>query len=128
MSLDLDRRSFLKLVGGGIVVFVRLQPAAVLAQGRRPGYPKDFNAYVHIGENGRVTVFTGKIEMGQGVMTSQAQMAAEDLGVALEQVEIVMGDTDRCPWDMGTFGSLTTRMFGPVLRRAMAEADRKSVV
>jgi nicotinate dehydrogenase subunit B len=122
MSLDLDRRSFLKLVGGGIVVFVRLQPAAVLAQGRRPGYPKDFNAYLRIAEDGRVTVFTGKIEMGQGVMTSQAQMAAEDLGVALEQIEIVMGDTDRCPWDMGTFGSLTTRMFGPVLRRAAAEA------
>jgi nicotinate dehydrogenase subunit B len=122
MSLDLDRRSFLKLVGGGIVVFVRLQPAAVLAQGRRPGYPTDFNAYLRVGEDGRVTVFTGKIEMGQGVMTSQAQMAAEDLGVALEQIEIVMGDTDRCPWDMGTFGSLTTRMFGPVLRRAAAEA------
>jgi nicotinate dehydrogenase subunit B len=122
MSLDLDRRSFLKLVGGGIVVFVRLQPAAVLAQGPRSRYPKDFNAYLRIAEDGRVTVFTGKIEMGQGVMTSQAQMAAEDLGVALDQIEIVMGDTDRCPWDMGTFGSLTTRMFGPVLRRAAAEA------
>jgi len=122
MSLDLDRRSFLKLVGGGIVVFVRLQPAAVLAQRRSPGYPTDFNAYLRVGEDGKVTVFTGKIEMGQGVMTSQAQMAAEELGVALEHIEMVMGDTDRCPWDMGTFGSLTTRMFGPVLRKAAAEA------
>ena len=55
-------------------------------------------------------------------MTSLAQMAAEDLGVGLDAIEMVMGDTDRCPWDMGTFGSLTTRMFGPALRAAAAEA------
>ena len=84
--------------------------------------PTDLNAYLRIGEDGRVTVFSGKIEMGQGVMTSQAQMAAEELGVALEAIDMVLGDTDRCPWDMGTFGSLTTRMFGPALRAAAAEA------
>ena len=82
MSRDLDRRSFLKLVGGGIVVFVRLRPSDALAQGR--GYPTDLNAYLRIDEDGRVTVFSGKIEMGQGVMTSLAQMAAEDLGVSLD--------------------------------------------
>lgn len=118
MSPDLDRRSFLKLVGGGIVVLVRLSPSEVLAQG---AYPKDLNAYLQVHEDGRVTFFSGKIEMGQGVMTSQAQMAADELGVSLDSVEIVLGDTDRCPWDMGTWGSLTTRMFGPVLRAAVAE-------
>ena len=120
MSRDLDRRSFLKLVGGGIVVFVRLGTSDAIAQGR--AYPTDINAYLRIGEDGRVTVFSGKIEMGQGVLTSLAQMAAEDLGVGLDQLEMIMGDTDRCPWDMGTFGSLTTRMFGPALRAAAAEA------
>ena len=120
MSPDLDRRSFLKLVGGGIVVLVRLGPSPVLAQGG--SYPKDLNAYLRIGEDGRVTVFSGKIEMGQGVMTSLAQMAAEELGVSLDSIEMVLGDTDRCPWDAGTWGSLTTRMFGPVLRAAVAEA------
>jgi nicotinate dehydrogenase subunit B len=120
MSLDLDRRSFLKLVGGGIVVLIRLRPEDTLAQ--RRGYPTDINAYLRIGEDGRVTVFSGKIEMGQGVMTSLAQMAAEDLGVDLASIEMIMGDTDRCPWDMGTFGSLTTRMFGPALRAAAAQA------
>ena len=120
MRAALDRRSFLKLVGGGIVVLIRLEPGTLLAQGR--GYPTDVNAYLRIGEDGRVTVFSGKIEMGQGVMTSLAQMAAEDLGVGLDSIEMVMGDTDRCPWDMGTFGSLTTRMFGPALRAAAAEA------
>jgi isoquinoline 1-oxidoreductase len=115
-----DRRSFLKAVGGGIVVLVRLRSDWALAQGR--GYPSDLNAYLRIGEDGRVTVFSGKIEMGQGVTTSLAQMAAEDLGVSLDAVEMVMGDTDRCPWDGGTFGSLTTRVFGPALRTAAAEA------
>ena len=119
MSAATGRRTFLKRLGG-IVVLVRFAPRTLLAQGR--GYPTDVNAYLHIGEDGRVTVFSGKIEMGQGVMTSLAQMAAEDLGVPLDAIEMVMGDTDRCPWDMGTFGSLTTRMFGPALRAAAAEA------
>ncbi len=118
----LDRRSFFKLAGGGIVVFVGLDPSALFSQDRQRIYPEDFNAYLLIGENGRVTVYSGKIEMGQGVMTSQAQMAAEELGVAFEAIDMVLGDTDKCPWDMGTFGSLTTRMFGPALRAAAAQA------
>ena len=85
-------------------------------------YPRDFNAYLVIGTNGKVTVFSGKIEMGQGVLTSQAQMVAEELGVTLEAIDMVLGDTGRCPPDMGTFGSLTTRMFGPALRAAAAQA------
>ncbi|HEY5291595.1 MAG TPA: molybdopterin cofactor-binding domain-containing protein, partial [Burkholderiales bacterium] len=121
-SLGMDRRTFFKLVGGGIVVFVGLDSSVLFSQDRQRIYPEDFNAYLLIGENGRVTVFSGKIEMGQGVMTSQAQMAAEELGVALESIDMVLGDTDKCPWDMGTFGSLTTRMFGPSLRAAAAEA------
>jgi nicotinate dehydrogenase subunit B len=118
----LSRREFFNRVGGGIVVLVALDPAELLAQGARRLYPEDFNAYLVIGSNGRVTVFSGKIEMGQGVLTSQAQMLAEELGVDLAAVEMVLGDTERCPWDMGTFGSLTTRMFGPALRAAGAQA------
>jgi isoquinoline 1-oxidoreductase len=121
-SRGLDRRQFFKMVGGGIAVLVIAGPAELFSQERRRMYPEDLNAYLLIGENGRVTVFSGKIEMGQGVLTSQAQMAAEELGVALESIDMVLGDTDLCPWDMGTFGSLTTRMFGPVLRAAAAEA------
>jgi len=60
--------------------------------------------------------------MGQGVTTSLAQMAAEELGVDLDHVDMVMGDTASCPWDMGTFGSMTTRVFGPALRAAAARA------
>lgn len=116
----LDRRSFCKLLGGGIVVLITSPPLDLFAQ--RRGYPEDLNAYLRIDENGHVTVFSGKIEMGQGVLTSQAQMAAEELGVSLDSVTMILGDTDQCPWDAGTWGSLTTRMFGPALRAAAAEA------
>src|SRR5450631_1908478 len=122
LSPGLDRRSFFKRVGGGVVVLVASGPGALLAQQSQRLYPEDFNAYLVIGVNGRVTVFSGKIEMGQGAMTSQAQMVAEELGVELAAIDMVLGDTERCPVDQGTFGSLTTRMFGPVLRAAAAQA------
>ena len=121
-SAGMSRRTFLKLAGGGIVVFVGLGPLQVFSQDAKLLYPEDFNAYLLIGRNGRVTVFSGKIEMGQGVLTSLAQMAAEELGVELASIDMVLGDTDKCPWDRGTFGSLTTRMFGPALRAAAAKA------
>ncbi|MCA1732327.1 MAG: molybdopterin-dependent oxidoreductase, partial [Acidobacteria bacterium] len=119
-SKGFDRRSFCKLLGGGIVVLVTSKPSDLFGQQR--SYPEDLNAYLRIDENGLVTVFSGKIEMGQGVITSQAQMAAEELGVSLDAITMVLGDTDRCPWDAGTWGSLTTRVFGPALRAAAAEA------
>lgn len=121
-ALELDRRSFLRWLGGGVAVFVTLGPSELVAQESRRAASADFNAFVRIGANGRVTVFSGKIEMGQGVWTSQAQMVAEDLGVPLESVDMVLGDTDLCPWDNGTYGSQTTRMLGPALRAAAAEA------
>lgn len=119
-----DRRDFLKLTGGGIAVFVTLKDRSILAETleQQRGYPSDFNAYLRIGEDGRVTVLSGKIEMGQGVETSMAQMVAEDLRVPLSSVDMVMGDTDVCVWDAGTWGSLTTRVFGPALRAAAAKA------
>ncbi len=123
----LDRRGFLKLTATGLLISIVVEPLLALggedAQGGRGGgYPSDPNAYVHIGADGRVTCFVGKIEMGQGVMTSLPQLAAEELNVPLTSIDIVMGDTDVCPWDMGTFGSLSIRQFGPVLRQAAAEA------
>jgi len=117
-----SRRRFFQLLGGGVVVFVSLGPEPSVSQEPNHVYPHDYNAYLVIGKDGQVTVFSGKIEMGQGVLTSQAQMVAEELGVTLSAIDMVLGDTDRCPTDMGTFGSLTTRMFGPTLRAAAAQA------
>jgi len=120
----LGRREFLKRLGGGIIVFFTIGDASVSLAQRRGGrgYPEDFNAYLRIGEDGRVSCFTGKVELGQGPSTSLAQMLADELDVSLESVDMVLGDTDRCPWDMGTFGSMTIRFFGPPLRAAGAEA------
>ena len=116
-----DRREFCKLLGGGIVVLITTPVEDLFAQ-RGPQYPEDPNAYLRIDENGKVTLFSGKIEMGQGINTSLVQMAAEELGVSMDAIEIIMGDTDLVPFDQGTWGSLTTRFFGPAVRAAAAEA------
>jgi isoquinoline 1-oxidoreductase len=60
--------------------------------------------------------------MGQGIITSMAQMLAEELDVGLESIDMVMGDTSLCPWDGGTTGSRSTKFYGPPLRKAGAEA------
>jgi len=125
----LDRRAFLKLAGGGIFILFIVGDPLVWAEERRRGgsgrgLPTDFNAFLRVGEDGRVACFTGKVELGQGVITSLAQMLADELDVPRESVDMVMADTDLCPWDMGTFGSMTTRFFGPPLRAAGAEARR----
>ena len=118
-----SRRRFIRLVGGGIVVLFNADLSDLLGQETRTrGYPTDFNAYLRIAGDGRVTVYSGKIEMGQGIVTSLAQMAADELGVALASIDMVMGDTALCPFDNGTYGSMSTRFFGPALRAAAAEA------
>ena len=89
----MKRRSFVKALGGCIVLFFAPWSAidlmAIPAEQRR-SLTKDFNAFLHIAEDGTVSCFTGKIEMGQGVITSLAQMMAEELNVPLEQVKMVM--------------------------------------
>ncbi len=118
----IDRREFLKLGSGIFILFAVGDTIAFGQQERQGRLPTDFNAFLRIGADGRVSCYTGKIEMGQGVQTSLPQMLADELDVSLDVVDIVMGDTDLCPWDMGTFGSLSTRSFGPSLRSAAAEA------
>ena len=122
---SMDRREFLRRVGGGVVVLFATAPRLGFAATSPDGgaVPK-FNAYLRIAEDGRVTCFTGKIEMGQGIITSLPQMLADELDVPVERIDMVMGDTDRCPFDQGTWGSLTTRVFGPELRAAGAQARR----
>ncbi len=121
----MKRRDFFKLLGGGIFIFfqpwdtfklLELQPQ----QGR--SLSTEFNAFLQIAEDGSVNCYTGKIEMGQGAITSLAQIMADELEVPFESVKMVMGDTDLCPWDGGTNGSQTTRSFSPHMRVAAAEA------
>lgn len=123
-AIDVTRRHFIALGSGLFLSFmVEPLPVQLRAQERHaPPFATDFNAYLRIGEDGRVTLFTGKIEMGQGISTSLAQLLADEIDVSVVNVDMVMGDTELCPWDMGTFGSLSVRAFGPMLRGAAAEA------
>jgi CO/xanthine dehydrogenase Mo-binding subunit len=126
---QLERRSFLKLFGGGLFVGLAA-PALAQESGRRFAQhelPKDVSAWLHIDADGRVRVFTGKVEVGQNIRTSLAQQVAEELRVPIASIEMLMGDTARVPWDMGTFGSLTTPTMAPRLR-TMAAAARETLV
>ncbi len=120
----IERREFIKLLGPGIYfLFSSDWPLfGQQFQRRFRGYPEDFNAYLRIAEDGQVTCYSGKVELGQGVITSLAQMLAEELEVPYPSVSMVLGDTKLCPWDPGTNGSRSIKNFGPVLRAAGAEA------
>ncbi len=121
-----SRREFLGSLGGGILISFTVGHGWEHAEAQQRGLgreaPSDFNAYLRIGGDGKVTCFTGKVELGQGIQTSLAQIAAEELDLSLDSVDVVAGDTALCPWDMGTFGSRTIKYFGPALRRAASEA------
>lgn len=122
--ISYDRRKFIKKLGSGIIIVFSLGKLSLLqgwSQNNADEIP-DFNAFLRVKEDGRVDCFTGKIEMGQGVITSLAQVLAEELEIPIESVDMIMGDTDLCPYDAGTWGSMTTRFTDPVLRAAAAEA------
>jgi nicotinate dehydrogenase subunit B len=126
----MDRREFLKGVGAGLLVVFAENTGIAQESGR--GFrghelPKDICSWLHIGADGHVTAFTGKVEVGQNIRTSLAQQVAEELRVPFDCVEMVMGDTDLVPWDMGTFGSLTTSTMAPRLR-TMAAAARQMLL
>ncbi|HEV2127887.1 MAG TPA: molybdopterin cofactor-binding domain-containing protein, partial [Thermomicrobiales bacterium] len=82
--------------------------------------PTNVDAYLRIDEDGTITLLTGKVEFGQGIRTGFAQLVAEELSVPFEAVDVIMGKTDEAPFDIGTFGSLSTRLTGPRIRQAAA--------
>jgi nicotinate dehydrogenase subunit B len=125
---ELQRRDFFKLLGAGILVACALKnaPASQETGARTPQFgeslPKEISAWLHIGESGVVTVYTGKVEIGQNIRTSLSQAVAEELRVPLDGIRLIMGDTQLTPFDMGTFGSRTTPTMNLHLRKASAAA------
>ncbi len=122
-ALELDRRDFFRLVGGGLVVALFLRGLPAPAQ--RGGFgnqPDDIGAWLHVGEDGTVTVYTGKVEVGQNARTSLTQAVAEELLTPVERIRLVMGDTQVVPYDAGTFGSGTTPRMAAQLHRVAAAA------
>jgi isoquinoline 1-oxidoreductase len=126
--LEPTRRRFLQIVGGGVVVAVVLADAELPeALGQRPGrgggrLPREIGAWLHIGQDSVITVYTGKVEIGQNIRTSLSQVVAEELRVPVNRIRLVMADTDLVPYDAGTFGSQTTPQMASQIRRVGAAA------
>jgi len=121
----LKRRNFVKILGGGIFIFFQPLNIADLFSSTLPQprtLTKDYNAFLHIAENGTINCITGKVELGQGIIISLAQMMADELNVQVGKIKMIMGDTELCPYDDGTWGSQSIQTFGPAMRAAAAEA------
>ena len=128
------RRAFLKQASSGLVVvlvapripaFASLGPTAALSAehlDNEAAADDQIAAWLHVDEHGAVTVYTGKVEFGQGIRTSLTQHVAEELRAPVESISLVMGDTELTPFDMGTFGSRSTPQMGMQLRRVGASA------
>jgi nicotinate dehydrogenase subunit B len=124
MNVSLNRRDFAKGLGGLVLTFT-LDPAAAQQQPRPlPGSlsgNRMLDAWIRIDADGTATVFTGKVELGQGIVTALAQVAAEELDLPLWRVNMVSGDTGRTPNEGMTAGSQSIENSGTALRLAAAE-------
>ncbi|MBI3117841.1 MAG: molybdopterin-dependent oxidoreductase, partial [Candidatus Hydrogenedentes bacterium] len=116
---EVSRRGFIQSLGAGLLICV--QGGQLWAQQARGGQ-RTIAARLHIGEDGVVTVLTGKVEVGQGARTQLAMAAAEELRVPLDKIAMQMADTSMTPDDGGTYGSRTTPANVPEVRAAAAAA------
>jgi nicotinate dehydrogenase subunit B len=127
-SIELSRRQFLKGTGALIVSFNLFPPALdVLAQSAAGGEPDptQLDSWIAIHQDGTVTVFTSKVELGTGIETALAQIAAEELDVPWRKVKVDMGDTQKTIDQATTSGSRTIERAGPQIRQAAAAARRE---
>src|SRR5688572_7965846 len=104
-QFELNRREFVQILGAGVLVSVVAPGWAQRAGGSSEPALQD---RLHIAEDGTITVFTSKVECGQGSRTELTQAAAEELGVTMKQVRMIMADSAVGPNDGGTAGSRTT--------------------
>ena len=128
-----NRRDFLKASGALTIGFSLAgagQANAAMAPALRPAKSvanAAIDSWLTIGADNRVTIYSGKVDLGTGTRTALAQMAAEELDVSFDQVEMVMGDTATTPDQWLTGANLTIFQGGSELRRAAASARRALV-
>ncbi|MGN6377818.1 MAG: molybdopterin cofactor-binding domain-containing protein [Gaiellales bacterium] len=123
----IEERAYFDALGDGLVVVLPAEPEErAWAPGSVGG-----GAWLHAAANGLVTVFSGKVSVGQGTRAALGLLTAEELAVDLGRVRVVMGDTDVCPFDLGTFGSrsmpvagLATRIVAAAARDALRRLGR----
>lgn len=116
-SARMDRGNGAKRRGVGISLTTMISGA--------PYYPFASAGIVQLHDDGRATLLTGVVEMGQGAETTLAMVAAEELGLRLEDIRIVAGDTEQTPVDMGSFLSGGALVTGDAVRIAAADAKRQ---
>ncbi|WP_165246987.1 xanthine dehydrogenase family protein molybdopterin-binding subunit [Paludisphaera soli] len=133
-AFEPSRRGVLKVLGAGLLIAVAADAAP--AKGEEPAPRRrgggrggafgrgaaTMAARLHLGEDGSITVLTGKVECGQGARAELAQAAAEELRVPFDRVHLIMGDTGAVPDDGGTYGSLSTPATVPAIRLGCASA------
>jgi nicotinate dehydrogenase subunit B len=119
-----DEEAFFGALPDGLVTVVAAEgePRQAVAGPRPGGWGGPDDAWVHVGADGTVTAFTGKVEAGQGTRTALALLVAEELAVPAASVRVVMGNTDVSPFDIGTFGSRSMPYAAPPVRAAAAAA------
>ena len=122
-TFHMNRRTFLQSLGSGLAVtFTFGNALGEVLKGDLKDSEDQLSAWIHVGSDNIVTVFTGKAEVGQNIRTSFAQIVAEELEVSVDKIVMVMGDTSLTPYDRGTFGSRSIPYMGPQLRKAAATA------
>src|SRR5436190_3634750 len=122
MNISINRRDFAKGLGGIVLAFT-LDPVAA-QQKPLPGSlggNRMLDAWIRMNADGTATVFNGKVELGQGIVTALAQIAAEELDLPLARVQMISGDTGRTPNEGQTAGSQSVENSGTALRLAAAE-------
>ena len=120
---SMSRREFVQVLGAGLVIVVApLSGVGQQARGRGGARAPPVAARIHVGKDGRITVLTGKIEMGQGARAELTQAAAEELRVSADRVDAILGDTALVPDDGLSAGSRTTPATVPAVRQGAAAA------
>ncbi|MGA3215391.1 MAG: molybdopterin cofactor-binding domain-containing protein [Acidimicrobiales bacterium] len=114
---DPDKRDWFGMLGDGMVVVLPPPEPSTETWSTAGG-----GAWLHVSDAGKVTAFTGKVDVGQDNRTALRMLVAEELSVPLDKVRLIMGDTDLCPYDMGTFGSRSMPDAGTALCRVAAHA------
>src|SRR5262245_48434976 len=126
-TMDFTRRQFLKGTGALIVSFNLFPPLDLWAQTTEAGAPDptQLDSWIAVHQDGTVTVFTSKVELGTGVETALAQIAAEELDVSWRKIKVDMGDTEKTIDQATTSGSRTIERAGPQIRQAAAAARKE---
>jgi nicotinate dehydrogenase subunit B len=122
---SLTRRDFARAATALVISFTLVPPTAWAEEAKLPGSldkNRALDAWLRIKSDGSATIFTGKVELGQGIVTALAQIAAEELDLPLARIEMISGDTAQTPNEGYTSGSQSIEYGGTAIRLVCAQA------